>query len=765
FALLRGSTIAHGRIKGIDTSAAEKVPGVTGILTYKNMPRLGADVRTFPLGTAGTRLLPMQDDKILHEGQYVACVVGETIEAAGRALSRIRIDYEAENPSTFDSFLAEGIEPLELSRLASDHPQDGIHIDYQHETPVTFESPRAGKLSPEALPDFLAKTLNGTRGDPEAGLAAAGAVVKGEYRTSAIYQSPIEIGATIAVWDGDHLTVYDSTQHILGVRNALSRVLEIPLDKIRVIAHFVGGAFGGKCFTWPHTMLAAAAAREFRVPVKLMLNREQMFHGMGYRAPMLQKLQAGADNNGKLTVLLHEAISQTSITDIDIPPAVEMTKALYACPNLRTRQAVYRCHVATPCRMRAPGEALGLFALESAMDELAYRVRLDPIEIRLRNYAEVHPETGRPWSTKALRECYRQGAERFGWNRRNPLPASMSDGDYAIGMGMSSAIYPTMMSPMKARVKIFSDGRAVGESATQEIGQGTITAMCQIMAEELGVPVQSASFQLGDTNLPPAPVSGGSRGAASIGSAVQAAARELLAKLIGLAIGDANSPLYGCPPSTIEAAQGGLRLKSEKRRGESYGDLLRRHNLDILEAEGAYYPLGSTDEDMAITAAGTTRTIGPNGRDKHVFTYGANFVEVKVHQETGKIWVTRAVGIFGAGRILNEKLAKSQAMGGMVFGIGLALMEGTEVDPNSGRIVSASLGDYHIPVNADVQHIETFFVDEYDPYISPLGAKGVGEIGTTGTAAAVANAVFHATGVRVRELPITPDRLLTGRLQ
>jgi xanthine dehydrogenase YagR molybdenum-binding subunit len=283
------------------------------------------------------------------------------------------------------------------------------------------------------------------------------------------------------------------------------------------------------------------------------------------------------------------------------------------------------------------------------------------------------------------------------------------------------------------------------------------------VAEELGVPLPSASFRLGDTNLPPAPVSGGSRGAASIGSAVQAAARELRAKLIGIATKDVNSPLYGCALSDVEAAQSGLRHKLENGRRESYEDLLRRQNLDVLEAEGAYYPFGSTDEDMAVTAAGTTRTVGPNGPDKHVFTYGANFVEVRVHRETGKVWVTRAVGVFGAGRILNEKLARSQAMGGMIFGMGLALTEETVVDPNSGRIVSASFGDYHIPVNADVQRIDTFFVDEYDPYISPLGAKGVGEIGATGTAAAVANAVFHATGVRVRDLPITPDRLLMSQ--
>ena len=553
--------------------------------------------------------------------------------------------------------------------------------------------------------------------------------------------------------------MYDSTQHILGVRNALSRVLSLPLEKVRVMTHYVGGGFGGKCFTWPHTMIAAVAALHFKVPVKLMMNREQMFHNLGYRPPMAQKVQAGADQDGRLTVLLHEGVSQTSMTDVDIPPAVEMTKVLYACPNVSTRQAFYRCHVNTPCRMRAPGEALGLFALESTMDELAYALRLDPVELRLRNYAEVHPETGKPWSTKSLRQCYEQGARKFGWNQRNPQPASMRDGDWLVGMGMSSAIYPTMMSPVQARVKLFADGRAVGQSATQEIGQGTITAMTQVIAEELGLPFRLASFELGDTNLPPAPVSGGSRGAASIGSATQAACAELRAKLINLAIADPNSPLFRCRAADVGAAEGGLLHRDAHAQRESYVDLLARHNLDVVSADGSYFPLNTSEADMNITAAGTTRTVGPNGPYKHIFTYGANFVEARVHQYTGKVLVSRAVGVFGAGRILNPKLAASQAMGGMIFGISMALLEETAIDPNNGRIITASFGDYHVPVNADVRDIEIYFVDEYDPYISPLGAKGVGEIGTTGTAAAVANAVFHATGIRVRDLPITPDRL------
>ena len=754
FALLRGATIAHGRIRKIDASDAEKLPGVRAIFTHKNMPRLGTDIQTFPKGTAGTRLLPMQDDKILYEGQYIACVVADTIEAAGRALGAIKVEYDEEPPIMFAKAIADGTLPQELHELNGD-----VSIDFSIAAPVTFEQGPDGK-APQALLDMLAKALNATRGNPEQGLRDAEVRLEGTYATTPIYQSPIEIGATIAVPDGERLTVYDSTQHVMGVRNALSRVLKMPLDRIRVITHFVGGAFGGKCFTWPHTMIAAAAARELGMPIKLMLNREQMFHGMGYRAPMLQKLELGAKRDGTLTALLHEGISATSITDVDIPPAVEMTKVLYACPNLKTRQAIFRCHIATPCRMRSPGEALGLFALESGMDELAHTLGMDPIELRLRNFAATHPETGRPFSSNGLRACYDEGAQRFGWYRRNPKPRSMRDGDFFIGMGMSSAIYPTMVSPVKARIRMLADGQAIGQAATQEIGQGSMTAYAQVIAQELGLPIARVSFSMGDTDLPPAPVSGGSRGAASVGSAVYLAARNLVARLTQLTCQDATSPLYRLTADEVEPANGGLRSKQEPRRQQSYKAILEQDGAAYVEADGAFYPWQANAADMAVTAAGTTRTFGPDGPEKHTFTYGANFVEVQVNRHTGHVHVSRAVGVFAAGRILNRKLAESQAMGGMIFGIGFALLEGSEIDENSGRLVSASLEDYHLPVNSDIHPVEVHFIDEYDAYSNPLGAKGVGEIGSTGTAAAVANAVFHATGVRVRDLPILSDRLI-----
>ena len=725
FALLLGSTIAHGRIQAFDSARAEAVPGVVGVLSHHNFPRLGMDIKSFPLGTAGTRLLPMQSDEILYEGQYIACIVADTIEAAHNALGLIKIEYEAAPPITFEAALA------------------------------------SSGIQPEELPKFLGDSLNTVRGDVTAARAASEFIVSNEYSTPAIYQSPIEIGATIAVPDSNgSLTIYDATQHILGVRNALSRVLLMPLEKIRVITHYVGGAFGAKCFTWPHTMIAAAAAREFEVPVKLFLNREQMFHGMGYRAPMAQRFSIGANRDGVLQFLDHDAVSATSITDVDIPPAVEMSKVLYHCPNLRTRQRVYRCHVATPCRMRAPGEAIGLFAIETAMDELAYKLGIDPVELRLRNYAEVHPETEKPWSTKGLRQCYADGVQRFGWNNRNPRPMSYVDGDWFYGTGMSSAIYPTMMSPVESRVKLFADGAALGQAATQEIGQGSITVLTQILADTLALPLSRARFEMGDTDYPAAPVSGGSRGAVSVGTAVLNAAQDLIRQLARLAVADRNSPLFGAAATQIEAHEGGLQLAGQPQSHDSFVNLLARARLDFVEGHGIYFPLNTTEADLAITRAGTTRTLGPNGTDKHVYTYGANFVEVRVHGLTSRVEVTRALGVYGAGRILNPKMAHSQAIGGIAFGIGFALTEETVIDPRNGRIVTNSFGDYYVPQNGVVPKIEAYFIDEYDPYISPLGAKGVGEIGTTGTAAAVANAVFHATGKRVYQLPITAERLL-----
>jgi len=723
FALLVGSTIAHGRVKRLDMEAAEKLPGVVGVFTHKNFPRLGTDVKTFPLGTVGTKLLPMQSDVILYEGQYIACVIADSIESAHSALGALRIEYETLPAITFER------------SLESDTPK------------------------PEELPNFLADSLNTLRGNIDAGKNAASFTVGGHYRTPAIYQSPIEIGATIAVPDGDSLTVYDATQHILGVRNALSRALLMPLEKIRVVTHYVGGAFGAKCFTWPHTMIAAAAARHFNIPVKLFLNREQMFHGMGYRAPMDQRLGLGCDSKGSFTFLRHDAVSATSMTDVDIPPAVEMSKVLYSVPNLETHQSVYRCHVATPCRMRAPGEAIGLFALESAIDELAFKAGIDPIEIRLRNYAETHPETGKPWSTKGLRACYLLGAERFGWQQRNPEPHSQKDGDWLYGTGMSSAIYPTMMSPVEARVKLFADGGVLGQAATQEIGQGSITVLTQILADTLQTPLSMTYFQVGDTNFPAAPVSGGSRGAVSVGTAVWNAARNLIHRLSELAVADRNSPLFGAAIDSLEARDGGLQMKGQPSSSDSFVDLLGRARLDSLDAHGAYFPLNTTEADLAITRAGTTRTLGPNGPDKHVSTYGANFIEVRVHRLNMRVEVTRALGVYAAGRILNPKMAHSQAIGGIAFGIGFALTEETVVDQRNGRIVTNSFGDYYVPQNGIIPQIEAHFIQEYDPYISPLGAKGVGEIGTTGTAAAVANAVFHATGKRVYSLPISAEKL------
>ena len=414
---------------------------------------------------------------------------------------------------------------------------------------------------------------------------------------------------------------------------------------------------------------------------------------------------------------------------------------IYACPNVETSQRLVSLNTGTPTFMRAPGEASGSFALESAMDELAYALKIDPIELRLRNYADIDPDKGLPWSSKSLKECYKLGAERFGWQQRNPAPRSMRDGRYLVGWGMATATYPTNRSPASAVTRLLADGTAVVQSGSQDIGTGTYTVMTQVAAEALGLPVEKVRFELGDSAMPNAPVSGGSQTAASVGSAVHLAATEARSKILQLALADRSSPLYGTNVQDIAALDGRLLLKSNSSKGETYGAILTRHGLNMIEARADAKP----------------------GEEKGKFSmhsFGAQFAEVHVEPDLGEVRVSRWVGTFGVGRLLNAKTGRSQLIGGIVYGIGMALMEHTVTDPNLGRIVTADLAEYHVPVNADVPAIEALVVDEYDPYINPVGAKGIGEIGITGVAAAIANAVYHATGKRVRNLPITLDKLL-----
>jgi xanthine dehydrogenase YagR molybdenum-binding subunit len=466
-----------------------------------------------------------------------------------------------------------------------------------------------------------------------------------------------------------------------------------------------------------------------------------MFPMTGYRPYTVQKVALGATREGKLTALRHEAAGQTSTYEEYTETVLTPSRLLYACPNVRTRYRLAAMNVNTPAPMRGPGEASGVYALESALDELAVALRLDPVELRLRNYADTDPAEGLPWSSNGLKECYRVAAERFGWSRRNPEPRSMRDGQLLVGYGMATATWPTHRRPATAQVRILADGTAVARSATSDIGPGTYTAMTQIAAAALGLPVAKVRFELGDTKLPPAPVQGGSMTVASVGSAVHDAAVAARDEVLKLAGGDERSPLHKATPDQVGAEDGRLFLKEEASRGESYVDILKRHRKDAVEVTRESKP-GDEGEKFSMRA------------------FGAQFVEVRVDPGLGTVRVARVVGGFGAGRIINPKTAHSQAIGGMVGGIGMALLEETVWDARNARVVNANLADYHVPVNADIPDLEAFFIDEHDEHVDPMGAKGLAEMALVGMAPAVANAVYHATGKRIRDLPITPDKLL-----
>ena len=702
-AVLLSSTIANGRIKSFDTSAAEKAPGVLHVMTHENAPRLKPVFTNPAEGDAAGRRVPLQSPVVYYAGQYIAMVVAETLEQAKHAAELIRVTYDEQPPAA----------DLDKERGKAYVPKQKV----------------AGKPA-----DSL-------RGDVDAGLRAADARVDETYRTPTEHHNPMEPHATIAAWDGDKITVYDATQYTYGVRHSVAMSFGIPEENVHVVCKFTGGAFGCKGTVWAHVPLAAAAARQVRRPVKLVTMRQQMFANMGHRAETEQHVTLGAKRDGHLTAIIHEGISHTSVYDEYVEPFSKPTHMLYACDNFKASQRLVALNVGTPTFMRAPGETSGMFALESALDELAYKLNLDPIQLRLINHADTDPDEKLPWSTKLLKESYRVGAETFGWSRRKPQPASMREGHYLVGMGMATAVYPVNHFPSSARVTIRQDGSAVAESSTHDLGTGTYTILTQIACETLGLPIERVEVIIGDTNLPKAMVSGGSSTAMSVGTSVQGAARAALAKLVDAAHADQRSPLYGASADQIVARDGRLALKSDTTKSETFTDILTRAGMK--EVEGSY--------DTQF-----------NDREKKFSShaFGAHFAEVRVDRDFGEVRITRFAGVFDIGRALNMKTAESQMRGGIIMGLGMALMEETVLDANLGIIVNRDLAEYHVPVHADVPMIDIVLLENFDEHASPIGAKGAGEIGIVGAAAAISNAVYHATGVRVRDLPVTPDKLI-----
>ncbi len=706
YAALIMSTIARGTITGVDTKAAEAVPGVLKVITPANALRLPSPPSS-PGGKAARpqerNLQVFQDPNVLYQNQPVGVVVADTWERAAYAASLVKFQYDEKTPRT------------DMSR----QKENSYRPDKANQDPTDSK-----------------------RGDLGAGMEQASAKVIETYTTPVENHNPMEPHATLSVWNGDQLTVYDATQGVFGTRKVLAKTFGLPVDSVRVVSHFLGGGFGCKGSAWSHVVISALAAKQVGRPVKLVLERGQMYGPVGYRSRTEQHLKLGAASGGALTAVGHNVHSQTSTFDEFVEPSAAVTRMLYDSTTAETSHRLVRLDVGTPTYMRAPGESTGTFALESAMDELAYAIPMDPIALRLKNYAEKNPEDGKPWSSKSLRECYRVGAEQFGWDKRTPGAGSMKTPDGKLtGWGMATATYPVRRSKSSALARILPDGTAYVQAGTQELGTGTYTVMTQTAADALGLPPEHVRFELGDTNMPETPVSGGSQTAASTGSAVQAAGKAARALAIALAIADSASPLSGLTADAVDVTEGRMSSKADPAKGETYADLIARQKLPSIEVKTDSAP-GAEKDEYAM------------------HSFGAVFAEVTVDPDLGEVRIKRIVGAYGVGNILNAKTARSQMFGGVIFGIGMALLEETVTDTRTGRVMNADLAEYHIPVNADVPEIDIAFVPETDPYINPLGVKGIGEIGITGTVAAIANAVYHATGKRVRDLPITVDKVM-----
>lgn len=670
------STVASGRITAIDSAAAEKAPGVIAVLTHRNAPRLAYRERhgmTDP--SVGERLHVLQDDQVNHQGHPIALVIADTLEQASYAATLVRVSYAPQTGAT------------DLGKVELVLP--------------TQEQSDEGATPP---PDRQ-------RGDPEGALARAEVKVDNTYVIPRENHNPIEMHATIATWDGDYLTLWDKSQWVDGVADEIAAVFGIAAANIHVVSPFVGGAFGSGLRAWSHVTLTALGARVARRPVKIMLTRREMYYGAGYRPHTVQRVALGASREGRLVAIVHDAHHETSTYEEYTEALLNATRFLHSCPNVFTRDRLARLNVHTPTWMRAPGEVSGVFALECAMDELAVALNLDPVDLRLRNEPEQDEFKKLPFSSRSTRECYRTGAERFGWSRRNAEPRSMRDGRLLIGWGVATATYPANFRPASAMARLLPDGAAEVASAASDIGPGTWTSMTQVAADALGLPIERVKFTLGDNRLPRTPPQGGSMTMASVGSAVQAACRK--AREEALARGGAND-----------------LAEAMRRIGEP------------VEASADSKP-GDASQRFSMHA------------------FGAVFAEVAVDPDLGETRVRRIVGAYGAGRIINPKTSRSQCIGGMIGGIGMALMEHSVVDPRNGRVTNANFAEYAAPVHADAPPVmDVTFVEEHDPNVNPLGVKGLGELPIVGVAAAIANAVFHATGKRIRELPITPDKLL-----
>ncbi len=710
-AVIVQSTIARGKITAIDSAAAEKSPGVLAVITRQNMPKLDEASKKM----SAEKRLPLSDDEIHYAGQHVAVVVAESLDQAKWAAKLLKISYAEEKPV------------------------------------VRLDDPSAKHEKPKAM---FGNEMQFKKGDIDKALAGEGVTkISATYKIPIETHNPMEMSATVALWEGDNkLTVWDATQAVVGRRQSLAVAFGLKPENVRILCPFVGGAFGCKGDQWMHTVLAVAAAKVVGKPVKLMLTRQQMFTSCGHRPTCVQDLTLGATADGKLVAISHDSKMNDSEVGKHIEPCGHGSSAvMYATPNLSFSHEVTRTNVASATFMRAPGENPGTFALESALDELAVALKLDPLQVRLVNYSDAPPSTGIPFSTKALKECYQIGAEKFGWAKRSAEPGSMkSPQGKRIGWGMATATYPGHRFPNQARIRLLNDNgtvRAVGQCATQDLGTGAFTVCTQMTAMLTGLPMERTKFELGDTYLPPGGVSGGSATTAGVGQALSEAATKLRDALHKLINNGTPSPLTGLEPAKLELRGDKVISVDDPTRFEKTADLIARSGRAYVEGISDPSPGGADD-------------IGSK-RKKFTFqSFGCHFVEVEIGDPVPTICVKRVVSVMDVGRVINPKTAESQVMGGAIMGIGQALLEETVYDDRTARPVTDNLADYSVCVNADIPEMEIAFAGGPDMNFNAIGCRGVGEIGITGIAAAVANAVFNATGKRVRDLPITMDKLL-----
>jgi xanthine dehydrogenase YagR molybdenum-binding subunit len=692
------STIAKGRIRQIDTSAAKGVAGVIDVLTHANRPAMAATDQAWKDDVApeeGSPFRPLFDDKIRFNHQPIALVLANEWEIALFAATLVEIEYDEE----------------------------------PHVTDLYARRDKA----------FVVEKPEKPRGDAARAYAGAAVQHAAEYFIPSEHHNPMELFAATVVWEGDgKLTVYDKTQGVQNVQRYLCNVFDKKPDEVRVLSPFMGGGFGAGLRPQYQCVLAVLGALALRRSVRLVLTRAQMY-ALGHRPATIEHLTLGANRDGIIEAITHEAIAVTSQFEDFSRNDTGWAGLLYKSPNTKFEHKLVRLDISTPSDMRAPGAATGVYALESAMDELAVALKLDPLELRLRCYSDRDQNENLPYTSKQLRECYRQGAAAFGWSKRDPKPRSTRDGNELVGWGMATGVWEALQMPTAARIVLTANGHAEISCAASDIGTGTYTIVAQVAADSLGLPIENISVKLGDSSLPQAPVEGGSWMAASASHAVVATADEVREELLKAAKAMNDSPLADARPEDVALADAKIVSRSDSSRAVSIADAMRQAGADRIVKEKK----NEFGEDSS------------HARNTH----SAIFAEVKVDEELGVIRVTRVVNAVAAGRILNTKTAASQIMGSVVGGIGMALHEETVYDHNFGRIMNANIAEYHVPVNADVHDIKVIFVDEPDETVNPLGIKGVGEIGIVGVAAAIANAIYHATGKRVRDLPITLDKL------